>query len=166
MHSRRAQRKTLRTADARELVEDIALYGVRGAANRHKKYVSLLSRSEHFKSDGLGARSPTRKRILLPSGWCGRNFGSWVLAAPSCMSTSRPRHRFRIGSQKSEPGSVLVRAAIYPRRSTNAELQAESLETQEEILRKHAVASGFVIVSVYRRVLPAATPRAAGSFCS
>lgn len=44
----------------------------------------------------------------------------------------------------------LVPAALYLRRSTNAELQAESLETQEEILRKHAGTSGFGVVRVYR----------------
>ena len=43
-----------------------------------------------------------------------------------------------------------VRAAIYLRRSTNAELQAESLEIQEEVLRKYASDKGFLIMKEYR----------------
>jgi len=42
-----------------------------------------------------------------------------------------------------------MRVALYMRRSTNEELQADSLRVQEEILRSHATNNGHKIVAVY-----------------
>lgn len=42
-----------------------------------------------------------------------------------------------------------MRVALYMRRSTNEELQADSLRVQEEILRSHATNNGHEIVAVY-----------------
>jgi DNA invertase Pin-like site-specific DNA recombinase len=65
------------------------------------------------------------------------------------METRRYRRGTTSGRADASP-PTLVPAALYLRRSTNAELQAESLEIQEEILRKHSGTSGFSIVKVYR----------------
>lgn len=53
-------------------------------------------------------------------------------------------------TSRSADKAALTRAAIYLRRSTDATLQAESLEIQEEILRKYAASANFLIVRIYQ----------------